>query len=294
MNLVAHALTACRTASGRMDPNGETFVTHSLSSEGADASEDGTGRGTPLAVVPIDMRQASRGATMTNNRGDDVASGGAPGTGIGEGEAGGPRPSLAETHTSAAAVPLAFDWTQGGQASETIPTRSVGTGLGIPSGPAVAFQERGRAGGPSLETQEDLAYSMNAPAGGGRRQEMNVAMAMSVRRLTPAECCRLQAFPDDWLDLDPPLSDSAKYRLLGNAVTVSVARWLAERIEKVCPKLTTYGELFAGIGGFGKGFSDAGLKGAWAVEIDPDCRKVLKRHWPELVLHDDVRTFARD
>jgi site-specific DNA-cytosine methylase len=44
------------------------------------------------------------------------------------------------------------------------------------------------------------------------------------------ECCRLQAFPDDWLDLDPPLADSSKYRMLGNAVCVAVSHWLAGRL----------------------------------------------------------------
>jgi DNA (cytosine-5)-methyltransferase 1 len=53
---------------------------------------------------------------------------------------------------------------------------------------------------------------------------------MGVRRLTPTECLRLQAFPDDWLDLDPPLSDSAKYRMCGNAVTVNVIEWMGRRM----------------------------------------------------------------
>jgi len=56
---------------------------------------------------------------------------------------------------------------------------------------------------------------------------------LGVRRLMPVECLRLQAFPDDWLDLEPPLSDSAKYRLIGNAITVSVAEWIGRRITKV-------------------------------------------------------------
>lgn len=51
-----------------------------------------------------------------------------------------------------------------------------------------------------------------------------------VRRLMPVECLRLQGFPDDWLDLYPPLSDSAKYRLIGNAVTKTVAAWLGCRV----------------------------------------------------------------
>jgi DNA (cytosine-5)-methyltransferase 1 len=36
--------------SGRMDGESETFVAHSLRADGFDASEDGTGRGTPLVV----------------------------------------------------------------------------------------------------------------------------------------------------------------------------------------------------------------------------------------------------
>lgn len=51
---VATARNACASASGRMDFETETFLvqpTHTLRGEGFDASEDGTGRGTPL--VPI-------------------------------------------------------------------------------------------------------------------------------------------------------------------------------------------------------------------------------------------------
>jgi DNA (cytosine-5)-methyltransferase 1 len=45
------------TQGGRLDPEFETFVSHALTSEGADASEDGTGRGTPLAVTGFHMTQ---------------------------------------------------------------------------------------------------------------------------------------------------------------------------------------------------------------------------------------------
>jgi len=60
-----------------------------------------------------------------------------------------------------------------------------------------------------------------------------VVTEMTVRRLTPVECCRLQGFPDDWLDVEykgKPLSDSARYRMLGNAVAVPCAEWIGERI----------------------------------------------------------------
>ena len=52
---------------------------------------------------------------------------------------------------------------------------------------------------------------------------------MAVRRLLPIECLRLQGLPDDWLDLNPPLDDSAKYRMIGNAVAVPVAEWLGRQ-----------------------------------------------------------------
>lgn len=51
-------------------------------------------------VVPIDMRQASRGEKMTNNR-REGSSGGAPGTGIGE--AGDPSPTISVSHPPAVA-----------------------------------------------------------------------------------------------------------------------------------------------------------------------------------------------
>lgn len=54
-----------------------------------------------------------------------------------------------------------------------------------------------------------------------------------VRRLTPRECERLQGFPDDWTrwdDSGKELSDSARYRMLGNAVARPVAEWIGRRI----------------------------------------------------------------
>jgi site-specific DNA-cytosine methylase len=36
--------------------------------------------------------------------------------------------------------------------------------------------------------------------------------------------------PDSWLDLEPPLSDSAKYRLCGNAGVSNVVEWIGRRL----------------------------------------------------------------
>lgn len=39
---------------------------------------------------------------------------------------------------------------------------------------------------------------------------------------------------------------------------------------------------------FDLGFDRAGLKCAWQCEVDPYCRSVLKRHWPDVARYDDV------
>lgn len=64
----------------------------------------------------------------------------------------------------------------------------------------------------------------------------------------------LQGFPRGWTD---GLSHSCRGKLLGNAVNVSITKWLAERIMETIDREFTFAELFAGIGGFRLGFESA-------------------------------------
>lgn len=72
---------------------------------------------------------------------------------------------------------------------------------------------------------------------------------LTVRRLTPIECERLQGFPDNWTSEKMELilegnewkatgkvlkqADGPRYKQMGNAVTVNVAEWIGKQIGKV-------------------------------------------------------------
>jgi DNA (cytosine-5)-methyltransferase 1 len=97
---------------------------------------------------------------------------------------------------------------------------------------AVAFSESHR-GGCSVDR---VANALTR--GGGKPGEGHpaIAEALSVRRLTPRECERLQGFPDDFTLIDyrgKPAADGARYRVLGNAMAVPVIRRILDRVGEV-------------------------------------------------------------
>ena len=53
-------------------------------------------------------------------------------------------------------------------------------------------------------------------------------------------------------------------------------------------------DTFAGIGGFSYAAHElvGGFETTQFVEIDPFCQKVLKKHWPHVPIHDDIKTFT--
>lgn len=165
------------------DGDGLPLIAHTLRGEGCDASEDGTGRGSPPVPVAFDSKASgSRGMAVSEISPTLRAMNGA-------------RPN------------------GGGQV-------------------AVAFDMRGREGGAQLEGPH---YTANIMAANGGSSRSYIQEELSVRRLTPPECLRLQGFPDDFFDgveyKRRPLADGPKYRMLGNSMAVPVVAWLGKQIE---------------------------------------------------------------
>ena len=78
-----------------------------------------------------------------------------------------------------------------------------------------------RQNGRRFKEDGDESFTLTA------QDKHGVYDGMAIRRLTPVECCRLQGFPDDWCD---GISDSQKYKCLGNAVTVNVIEAIAKKL----------------------------------------------------------------
>lgn len=54
-------------------------------------------------------------------------------------------------------------------------------------------------------------------------------------------------------------------------------------------------DLFSGIGGFSLGLErTGGFKTSQFCEMDAACQRVLKKHWPEVPIHSDIRTLTKE
>ncbi len=220
------------------------LITHSLRAEGFDASEDGTGRGTPL--VPVAFPERLSGTQCV--RAENLSS------------------SLGSANPTAVAIPINMQAAaKNGKKSPNM----LGIGkdgdpsptLGANDIHAVAFDLRGREEGAMLEGPHDTA-NIRAATGGSSRSyvtgfadvsqpvrsnihnnsdpgmeaRMHIQHGMQVRRLTPRECERLQGFEDDFT-LVPfrgkPAADGPRYRTLGNSMAVPCMSFLGRRIQMV-------------------------------------------------------------
>lgn len=73
-------------------------------------------------------------------------------------------------------------------------------------------------------TEHDISPTLKAQSHG---HEPMATDGMKIRRLTPTECERLQGFPDGWTE---GVSDTQRYKTLGNAVTVNTVQDVMEKI----------------------------------------------------------------
>ena len=108
-----------------------------------------------------------------------------------------------------------------------------GGGLGAKTG----LYKIGTIGNDSLSNRiySDKGVSATLCAGnngGGKRVGGLYNTGDKVRRLTPKECFRLQGFKDEMVELGYKLgiSDTQLYKMAGNAVSVPVVEWVAQRV----------------------------------------------------------------
>ena len=129
----------------------------------------------------------------------------------------------------------------------------------------------------------DVNGTLQAKEQGQNLNSNNVVRSnMTVRRLTPLECERLQGYPDGWTDI-PGASDSARYKALGNSIALPFWRWMLTRMATYLPAGATLGSLFDGIGGFPLIWEEIHGKGTarWASEIEKFPIAVTKYHFGE-------------
>jgi len=142
-----------------------------------------------------------------------------------------PSPTLASDKGRGHGVPtVAFD-TYNHAVSDITPT--IRNECGSASVMAVCQVQWASGGG---QVENDTAQALRSQA---EHNYQFSRIGMTVRRLMPVECERLQAFPDGWTEYGitedgkrRPMSDSARYRMLGNAVTVSVIENIGSEIVK--------------------------------------------------------------
>lgn len=90
--------------------------------------------------------------------------------------------------------------------------------------------------------KEGISPTLDVAAGGNRQPK--IVLGGRIRRLTPKECERLQGFPDNWTAngvdhercMIVPVSDTQRYKMCGNAITVNV-------VESVIKKLLGHLEM---------------------------------------------------
>lgn len=269
--LVAHSLRAQAQAQAQASHRAdcETYVAHALRADGFDASEDGTGRATPIVPVafggnntagPIDVATACSAHAVPHGRlsfesetfiAFDSKASGRNGFGLVDGgrvSATLRSMSHSKSHQNAGGqIAIAFDTTQiTSKANRSVPqvgdpchplaakahAPTIAYGIG-----SDAVDRSGEGSGGSPSERSGLNIVENVQPTLRPRPNNSVATAWAVRRLMPVECERLQGFPDDYTNIPwrgkNGAPDGPRYKALGNSMAVNVMAWIGQRIEMV-------------------------------------------------------------
>ena len=129
--------------------------------------------------------------------------------------------------------------------SVTLRSQQGGEGVGVAT-------YDNKAIGEIVDSEVSGTITSNTGGGGETQNPAFVRENLTVRRITPIECERLQGFPDNWTSEKMELilegnewkatgkvvkqADGPRYKAMGNAVTVNVAEWIGKQIGKVLDK----------------------------------------------------------
>jgi DNA (cytosine-5)-methyltransferase 1 len=191
---VATAANACASASGRIDFETETFIAHSLSADGFDASEDGTGRGVPMIPIAINTAHTqSNGSGFSDGIAHTLESGVSQAIAFNlRGRDGGALPEVSDAASLRAASGgssnsyVAFSAKDSGaDGSDIAPTlRSMNNRSGNPNGGgqlAIAFTLPGSDGTVSTATPTEVAGSVRTKAPGSIENSSTTAVLQEQR-----------------------------------------------------------------------------------------------------------------
>ena len=196
-------------------------VTHALRGEGFDASEDGTGRGTPLVPVGVTIHGTDPTVQKVASY-DELAQclrARTPG-------------NIDNSSTTVVQQPVAYgirtaNTSSNGWGIQEECTHTLDCAQGVAVAQPVAFHPTQDP----ISSTDGSTHALGCGSTGGQ--------AMRVRRLTPVECEKLQGFEPGYTAIPwrgKPASecpDGPRYRALGNSWAVPCARWIGERINLV-------------------------------------------------------------
>ncbi|WP_280384232.1 DNA cytosine methyltransferase [Nocardia wallacei] len=156
-----------------------------------------------------------------------------------------------------------FYWTEGntglGWAQDAVPTLKGGSGLGIPSSPAI--------------------WIRNSPPG----------RAIVTPRITDAE--QLQGFPRGWTSsVEKSARPGVRWKLVGNAVTVGVSSWLGKRL--IAPGEFEVPQILLMKGMRWPTAACGDETGRWEVPISLWPERRPYKHILEVVEHDELAPLS--